>query len=252
MDTLAKKHHKPASPAGQEKPAEALQPTGQLQDDELIILPVRRMVLFPGATVPIAIGRPKSIMAIEAAIRAGQPIGVVMQREAEIADPGPEDLFRVGTLAKIIRHMPTGNGAHHLICEGLQRIRLKAFRPGLPFLVARYSVIREPEERSAEIDARFLQLKERALEALSLLEGIPQDFINTIAAIDRPSALADRGAEALPGYRTANPGEALGATARAYPPSAIAGDPPGARGGRRLRCGTGRTEGQYRGSWDAG
>ncbi len=191
MDTFAKNKPKIASPAGQGKPAETLQPIGQLQDDGLIILPVRRMVLFPGATVPIAIGRPKSIAAIKVAIEAGRPVGVVMQREAEIADPQPEDLFKVGTLAKIIRHMPTGNGAHHLICEGLQRISLKEFRPDFPFLVAGYTVIETSDERSAEIDARFLQLKERALEALGLLEGIPQDFINTIAAIDQPSALAD-------------------------------------------------------------
>ena len=191
MDTFAKNKPKTESPAAHEKPAEELQPVGQLQDDALIILPVRRMVLFPGATVPIAIGRPKSIAAVKLAIQASRPVGVVMQREAEIADPQPEDLFEVGTLAKIIRHMPTGNGAHHLICEGLQRIRLKEFRPDFPFLVASYTEIKTSDERSAEIDARFLQLKERALEALGLLEGIPQDFINTIAAIDQPSALAD-------------------------------------------------------------
>ena len=191
MDTYARDEQNPVPSVEPDVSASEAKLIGKLQDDALIILPVRRMVLFPGATVPIAIGRPKSVIAIEAAIRAGQPIGVVMQREAEIADPGPEDLFKIGTLAKIIRHMPTGNGAHHLICEGLQRIRLEDFRPGLPFLVARYSLIKESEERSAEIDARFLQLKERALEALGLLDGIPQDFINTIAAIDRPSALAD-------------------------------------------------------------
>lgn len=191
MEKLARDEQNPTQGAGPETSPSQARLDRLLQDDGLIILPVRRMVLFPGATVPIAIGRPKSIAAIEVAVRAGQPIGVVMQKEAEVADPGPEDLFRVGTLARIIRHVPTGNGAHHLICEGLQRIRLKAFMPDLPFLVASYSPIEESDERSAEIDARFLQLKERALEALGLLQGIPEEFINTIAAIDRPSALVD-------------------------------------------------------------
>jgi ATP-dependent Lon protease len=191
MDTFARDKQDPAPSAGQDVSANEAGLIAELPDDALIILPVRRMVLFPGATVPIAIGRPKSIAAIEVAIQAGRPVGVVMQREAEIADPGPDDLFKVGTLARIIRHMPTGNDVHHVICEGLQRIRLKEFRPDFPFLVANYAPIKDTEERSAEIDARFLQLKERALEALGLLDGIPQEFINAIAAIDRPSALAD-------------------------------------------------------------
>jgi ATP-dependent Lon protease len=163
----------------------------QLPEDALIILAVRRMVLFPGASIPIVVGRDKSIAAVAVAAKLGRPIGVVMQKEAEDADPVPKDLFKVGTLAKIARYVPSPDGAHHVICEGETRIRIAEYIEGYPFLVARYKKIPEKTKRTAAIDARFIKLKDMALEALSLIPDIPLDFIQSIAAIDQPVEFTD-------------------------------------------------------------
>ncbi|HBK08926.1 MAG TPA: hypothetical protein DDZ81_24230, partial [Acetobacteraceae bacterium] len=65
--------------------------------DALIIVPVRNTVLFPGVVIPITIGRPKSIAAAQQAVREQRPIGILLQRSAEVNEPGPDDLYRVGT-----------------------------------------------------------------------------------------------------------------------------------------------------------
>jgi ATP-dependent Lon protease len=162
-----------------------------LPDDVLIVLPVRRMVQFPGVVVPIAIGRPGSIAAAQAAARAQRPVGVVMQREAETAEPRLEQLHDVGALAQVVRYVTTPDGGHHVVCAGQERIRLKELVPGHPFLAARYEVIPEPDAHTPEIDARFLQLKSRALEALGLLSGVPDELIAAVANAEAPGRLAD-------------------------------------------------------------
>ena len=72
--------------------------------DALIIVPVRNTVLFPGVVIPITIGRSKSIAAAQQAVREQRQIGILLQRDAELSDPGPDDLYRIGTVANIVRY----------------------------------------------------------------------------------------------------------------------------------------------------
>jgi len=162
-----------------------------LPDDAVIILPVRRMVLFPGMILPVALGREASIAAAQAAAKAKQPIGVLSQRNAETEKPGPEDLCLVGTVASIVRYVTTPDGTHHVICQGQQRFRVVEYLEGYPFMVARIGRIEEPEAVGKEIEARFMQLKERALQVLELLPQAPQELIAGIQSISSPGALAD-------------------------------------------------------------
>lgn len=162
-----------------------------LPDDVIIVMPVRRMVLFPGVTAPIAIGRPGSIAAARAAAGAERPFAVVMQREAETETATPESLHRIGALARIEQYVVSDQGAHHVVCAGEKRVRLKEFLPGYPFLAARFEIIEEPEEKSAEIDARFTALKERALEVLHYVSGAPEALVMTIMNMESPARLAD-------------------------------------------------------------
>src|SRR5215469_2590777 len=104
-----------------------------LPDDGLIILPVRGLVLFPGMVMPIALGRQRSILAAQRAVREQKPIGVLMQRNNEAEDPIPVDMHRMGTIANIVRYMTTPDGAHHLICQGEQRFRVLDYLNGWPF-----------------------------------------------------------------------------------------------------------------------
>src|SRR3954447_19623134 len=162
-----------------------------LPPDVVIILPVRNAVLFPGLIVPLGIGRPKSIAAVQQAVREERPIGIVMQRNSEIADPGPDDLYRVGTIANIVRYMTAPDGSHHIVCQGVQRVRILDFLPGTPILAARVLHLSEPEARGPEIEARFLHLQSQAVEALQLLPQAPQELIGALQATTSPAQLAD-------------------------------------------------------------
>lgn len=172
--------------------AEALDEIARnLPDDLLIVLPVRRMVLFPGVTAPIAIGRPESIAAAKAAASAKRPIAVVMQREAETDQPGPDDLFEMGALAEIERYVISGEGAHHVLCAGRNRVRLSDYATDYPFLAAHFEVIEEPQEKSAEIDARYTTLKERALDVVKYVADVPEALIMTVMNMESPGQLSD-------------------------------------------------------------
>src|SRR6266513_5224770 len=162
-----------------------------LPEDALIILPVRKMVLFPGMILPIALGREASIAAAQAAAKAKRPVGVLLQRNPETETPGSDELSLVGTVASIVRYVTTPDGTHHVICQGQQRFRVVEYLEGYPFMVARVGRIEDPEAAGKEIEARFVQLKERALQVLELLPQAPQELIAGIQSISSPGALAD-------------------------------------------------------------
>ena len=159
--------------------------------DAVIIVPTRNIVLFPGVVIPITIGRPKSIAAAQQAVREQRPIGILLQRDAELSEAGPDDLYRVGTMANIVRYITGPDESHHLVCQGIQRIRVLDYLPGTPFPVARVLHIPEPTTSSPEIEARFLNLQRQAIEAAELLPQAPQELIAVLQATTSPSTLAD-------------------------------------------------------------
>ena len=159
--------------------------------DALIIVPVRGMVLFPGVVLPVTLGRPRSVLAAQRAVKEQKPIGIVMQRNATVEDPLPVDLHRMGTVANIVRYITAPDGTNHLICQGEQRFRVLDYLTGWPFFVARTERIPEPAPSSDEIEARFVHLKGQAIEAVQLLPQAPNELLATIQNIDAPGALAD-------------------------------------------------------------
>jgi ATP-dependent Lon protease len=159
--------------------------------DALIILPVRGTVLFPGLVLPIAVGRPGSVAAAQQALREQRPLGILMQRTQDAEEPRPADMHRIGCVANLMRYVTAQDGTHHLACQGEQRFDVTEFLDGWPFLVARVVRIPEPEPHGAEIEARFLNLKRQAVEALELLPQVPPDLLAGIQSITSPSQLAD-------------------------------------------------------------
>jgi ATP-dependent Lon protease len=179
------------APPSQPVPPES-GPTGPaLPPDALVLLPVRNLVLFPGLIVPISVGREATVAGAQEAVRGGRPIGVILQRDPEAEAPGRDDLHPVGTVAAILRYITAPDGGHHVICQGEQRFRILELLAGFPFLAARVERYQEPEAHSAEIEARALQLKERAAEILQLLPQAPAELAAATQNIASPAALAD-------------------------------------------------------------
>ena len=177
--------------AGEEGTRASAPPLPPLPPDALIIVPVRGLVLFPHLVLPITLARPRSIAAAQQAVREQRQVGILMQRAADVADPAPVDMHRMGTVASIVRYITAPDGTHHLVCQGDQRFQVTEFLNGWPFFVARVLRIPEPESRSPEIEARFIHLRGQAAEAVSLLPQAPPELAASIQSITSPAALAD-------------------------------------------------------------
>src|SRR4030081_3019395 len=125
-----------ANATDDQDPAGKSENQAPLPPDALIVLPVRQTVLFPGITLPLAIGRPSSIAAAQEAARSERMLGVILQTDSADEDPKPEQLHRVGTSAQILRYVTAPDGTHHVICHGVRRFRVIEFLAGYPYLVA--------------------------------------------------------------------------------------------------------------------
>lgn len=163
----------------------------ELPDDVIALIPMRNVVLFPHVLMPITVGRVKSIATIEYALQSNSPIGIVLQREAEVDDPGFEELCLIGTIAKIVRHITSADGTQHVVCQGLERFKIEELVEGYPFLVARISRIEEVSQPSTQVEALAVQVRERATEILSLLPGIPAELGHALQTTRAPAELAD-------------------------------------------------------------
>ena len=162
-----------------------------LPADALIIVPVRNTVLFPGLVLPITLGRPKSIAAAQQAVREQRQVGILLQRTPDVDDPTAIDMHRMGTIANIVRYITAPDGTNHLVCQGEQRFQIDEYLSGWPFLVARVVQIPEPGVRTPEIEARFVDLKAKTIEAIQLLPQVPADLLAAVQSIEAPPALAD-------------------------------------------------------------
>src|SRR4051794_6004946 len=117
----------PATSATAAATGPAGSPLPALPADALVIVPVRNLVLFPGIVLPVALGRERSVAAAQEAARSERPIGLVLQRDPEIVQPGAADLHEVGTAAAILRYVTGQDGGHHIIAQGQERFRIVEF-----------------------------------------------------------------------------------------------------------------------------
>jgi ATP-dependent Lon protease len=159
-------------------------------EDVLIILPVKNAVLFPGVVLPIAVEGKLSLAAAQEAVRTQRRVGLLLQKDAD-GEQNSENLYSVGTAASIVRFITAPDGTHHLICQGEERITVLDYVSREPFLVARIEAHKEPSDIDREVEARGLNLRGKATEALRLLPQAPAELANAIGGIESIPALAD-------------------------------------------------------------
>jgi ATP-dependent Lon protease len=157
-------------------------------EDVLIILPVSNAVLFPGVVLPIAVGDGPALAAAQEAVRTQRRVGLVLQTDVP---PSPDNLHRVGTAASIVRFITAQDGTHHLIAQGEERFTVLDYVSREPFLVARIEIHKDPTTLDQEIEARGINLRDKALEAVQLLPQAPGELVNAIRSIESIPALAD-------------------------------------------------------------
>ncbi len=186
-EDAAAKNVQPATPAASVKPA----PAPSLPEDMLIVLPVRNLVLFPGVILPVAIKREKTVAGAQEAVRTEGKVGFLLQKNPETEDPGFDGLHHIGTAASIVRYITAPDGTHHLVAQGEKRFRVLDEVGGFPYLVARVEWLNDSGGAHPEVEARTLYLKQKAVEAITLLPQAPAELANSIQAIESPATLAD-------------------------------------------------------------
>jgi ATP-dependent Lon protease len=157
----------------------------------LPILPVRNTVLFPGVVLPVTVTRKKSIRLVRKAYRGDKIIGVVAQKNTTSDDPGVEDLYQVGTMAKILKMLVLPDGNTTIIIQGQSRFEIDEVLQDIPYLSARVKYCQEtfPNKNSREVKALVQSLKDAAAKMLKLNPEIPQEAQIALDNIDSPSFL---------------------------------------------------------------
>ncbi|OQW41946.1 MAG: endopeptidase La [Proteobacteria bacterium SG_bin4] len=163
----------------------------ELPADVIALVPMRNVVLFPHVLMPITVGRERSIATIQHALQAKAPIGIVLQKDAAADEPGLDALCSIGTIANVVRHIASEDGTHHAVCLGVERFQIEELVEGYPFIAARIKRIHETATITTQVEALALQLRERAIEILSLLPGVPAELAHALQATRAPSDLAD-------------------------------------------------------------
>ncbi|KEZ79051.1 endopeptidase La [Salinisphaera hydrothermalis] len=173
--------------------------------DTLAILPMSETVLFPELVMPIVLDRKPAINAAQRAMRADQPVGLLLGDPDGNANDLPGSLHKIGTAANILRYVTGNDGQHHLVCQGISRFRVREFiEDDNGGLAAKVTWIDEPEaEGDKQVDARMTNLRNRALEAIQLMDRPSQELANAIQSIESASLLAD----ATAGYLGLKPKE---------------------------------------------
>ncbi len=158
---------------------------------ELPILPLRNSVFFPGAVMPLTIGRNKTIRLIEEATQEKSFLGIVTQKAPEIDDPNAEDLYQIGTVARIIKLARTGKDGFNIVVEGISRFRVDEYTQKDPFFTARITPLVDEGTNDVEVEALSLNLRNTAREVIDLLPEIPVMAKQLLDSITAPGHLAD-------------------------------------------------------------
>src|SRR5688572_25267052 len=157
--------------------------------EELSILPIKNTVLFPGVVIPITVGRQKSIKLVKKAYQGNRIIGVIAQKNSQAEEPTTDDLYRTGTVARIIKMLVLPDGNTTIIIQGKNRFTIKEFLQEEPYLTARIELQPERAEKpnSKESKALSQTLKDAATKVLRLNPEIPQE---AQVALDNISSMA--------------------------------------------------------------
>jgi ATP-dependent Lon protease len=170
--------------AGGEQPVEI--------PDTLPILPLRNSVLFPGAIIPIDVGRRKSVRLVEDAIAKERPvIGILTQKDARTEDPGAGDLYMVGCAARILKVIKLAKDNFSVILQGVSRFEVSTFDGSEPFLSAKVRSVPDPTSSDVELDALVMNLKDIAKRVVKLMPELPKEAGALVDSVTEAGHLAD-------------------------------------------------------------
>jgi ATP-dependent Lon protease len=150
------------------------------------ILPLRGLVVFPQTAVPLTIGQPRSIKLVDDVVAGNRLVGLVAAKNPELETPGPDDLYRFGTIAAVHRLLRAPDGTIRLLVQGMDRIQVEEFTDTEPYLMARIRRAPEAIEEGLEIDALARNARDQFSTIADLIPSFPRELVGSITTIEDP------------------------------------------------------------------
>ncbi|WP_306590768.1 endopeptidase La [Geothrix sp. 21YS21S-4] len=161
--------------------------------EELPVIPLRDVVVYPYVILPLSVSREKSIRAVDVALVEHRMVLLLSQKQVEMDNPKPDELYHVGTAALIMRVLKLPDGRIRALVQGLQRVRVEYFTETENVFKARVEPLAEPEMKSPDLeqDALLRSVKQTLEKAVALGKTLPQEVLVIAGNLDNPGRLAD-------------------------------------------------------------
>lgn len=170
----------------------------QALPEQMPLLPLRDVVVFPYMVIPLFVGRAKSIKALDTAMEHNQPVLLVAQKDAGKDDPGGDDLYATGTIASVLQMLKLPDGTVKVLVEGKQRAKVLQVYEHDGYLDASYAIVDEEGGDASEVEAMRRTLLEQFDQYIKLNKKIPPELMASMSSIEDGSRLSDAIAAHLP------------------------------------------------------
>ncbi|HNK64137.1 MAG TPA: LON peptidase substrate-binding domain-containing protein, partial [Anaerolineales bacterium] len=154
--------------------------------DELPILPLRGVVVYPNTAVPLTVGQPRSIKLVDDVVAGDKLVGLVAAINPEQETPGPNELYRVGTVATVHRLLRAPDGTVRLLVQGMERFRLGEFTQEEPYLKAKIHLAPEVEDDNIETSALARNARDQFQTITQMIPSFPEELANSITSLEDP------------------------------------------------------------------
>ncbi|MEE9281086.1 MAG: endopeptidase La [Myxococcota bacterium] len=180
------------TPEAEELDAEQLEPSQEEAIPEVLpVLPLRNTVLFPGVVKPMVATTERARALVDDALKSDRLLITVASRDPDIAEPGPDDLYGIGTAVRILRMVRTGEGALRLFVQGLRRAAIHEYESVVPYLRARVQAVDEEASQGLEVEALHRNVSQQFLEVSEGAGNVPDAVRALVVQIQDSGTLAD-------------------------------------------------------------
>jgi ATP-dependent Lon protease len=159
--------------------------------DSVPVLPLRDVVIFPGMVTPLLVGRPRSLAALDEAMKGDRLLLVLTQRQMNVDDPAPNDLYQMGTVVKILQLMRLVEGTMRILVEGVSRGEAVRFHKTKKYLRAEVRLVTAASVESNRMEAMVRSVSSQFTEYVQLNKRIPDEILRSVLPIEDADRLAD-------------------------------------------------------------
>ncbi len=157
--------------------------------EDVAVLPLRGVVVYPLTFQALNVGQPRSIQLVDDATLSKQVIGLVASRDADLEEPGPGDVYQIGVAASIHRMIKAPDGTIRLLVQGIERIRIDEWLGSEPYLRAKVSVLPDAVDESLEVEALMRNATDLLRRLVSLVSQLPDELLMAAINLDDPRQL---------------------------------------------------------------